>query len=145
MVHTIGTHNGKFHCDEALACFMLKRLDRFSKYSIVRSREHSVLEKCEILVDVGGVYDHSKKRYDHHQKGFAVTMDSLGFLETTTKLSSAGLIYAHYGKQLIKEILGVSYDEKMIAIFFRKLYQTFIEAIDAVDNGIKQYDGLPRF
>ena len=32
----IGTHNGKFHCDEALACFMLKCLGDFSDFSVVR-------------------------------------------------------------------------------------------------------------
>lgn len=32
----IGTHNGKFHCDEAFACFMLTRLNEFKNYEIVR-------------------------------------------------------------------------------------------------------------
>lgn len=33
----------------------------------------------------------------------------------------------------------------MVAIFYRKLYETFVEAVDAVDNGIPQYDGTPRY
>lgn len=36
MVGLIGTHNGKFHCDEVFACFMLKRLNQFRDYEIVR-------------------------------------------------------------------------------------------------------------
>ncbi|KAK5972683.1 Metal-dependent protein hydrolase [Trichostrongylus colubriformis] len=145
MVGVIGTHNGKFHCDEVFACYMLKRLHQFSDYTIIRTRDPSTLETCDIVVDVGGVYDHSTKRYDHHQKEFTETMQTLGVLDFNTKLSSAGLIYVHYGKQLIAELLGTSYEDRMVNIFYRKLYETFVEAVDAVDNGIPQYDGIPRY
>lgn len=33
-----------------------------------RSRDPAVLGTCDIVVDVGAVYDHEKKRYDHHQR-----------------------------------------------------------------------------
>lgn len=39
----IGTHNGMFHCDEALACFMLKLLPEYKDAEIVRSRDPKVL------------------------------------------------------------------------------------------------------
>jgi len=32
----IGTHNGTFHCDEVLACFMLKQLPQYKDAEIVR-------------------------------------------------------------------------------------------------------------
>jgi len=32
----IGTHNGHFHCDEVLACFMLKQLPRYKDAEIIR-------------------------------------------------------------------------------------------------------------
>lgn len=32
----IGTHNGKFHCDEVLACYMLKLLPEYKDAKIVR-------------------------------------------------------------------------------------------------------------
>lgn len=32
----IGTHDGGFHCDEALACFMLKTLPQYKDAVIVR-------------------------------------------------------------------------------------------------------------
>jgi uncharacterized UPF0160 family protein len=41
------------------------------------------------VVDVGAVYDETKQRFDHHQRGFEEVFGH-GF---TTKLSSAGLIY----------------------------------------------------
>ncbi|VDM68394.1 unnamed protein product [Strongylus vulgaris] len=104
MVGSIGTHDGKFHCDEAFACFILKRLNQFRDYKLIRTRDPAVLNTCDVIVDVGGVYNHSKKRYDHHQIEFNETMQTLGVLDFNTRLSSAGLIYAHYGKQLIAEV-----------------------------------------
>ena len=53
----IGTHSGSFHCDEALGCALLQKLDKFAGASIVRSRDPAVLAECDIVLDVGGVYD----------------------------------------------------------------------------------------
>ena len=44
-------------------------------------------------------------RYDHHQNTFTETMASLEKGRWTTKLSSAGLIYAFYGKEAIAELV----------------------------------------
>ena len=64
----IGTHNGKFHCDEVLACAMLKLLPQYSDAVVKRSRDPTILEGCDIVVDVGGVFDPKIHRYDHHQR-----------------------------------------------------------------------------
>lgn len=47
------------------------------------------MDTCDIVVDVGAVYDENLKRFDHHQRGFEEVFGH-GF---QTKLSSAGLIY----------------------------------------------------
>lgn len=54
-----------------------------------RSRDPAVLGTCDIVVDVGAVYDESKQLFDHHQRGFTEVFGH-GFI---TKLSSAGLVY----------------------------------------------------
>jgi uncharacterized UPF0160 family protein len=56
---------------------------------VVRTRDPNILDTCHIVVDVGAVYDESKQRFDHHQRGFDEVFGH-GF---TTKLSSAGLVY----------------------------------------------------
>lgn len=56
---------------------------------LTRTRDPAVLDTCSIVVDVGGVYDEAKQRFDHHQRGFEEVFGH-GF---TTKLSSAGLVY----------------------------------------------------
>lgn len=38
----IGTHDGVFHCDEALACFMLTELPEYQDAEIIRSRNSDV-------------------------------------------------------------------------------------------------------
>ncbi|MCJ8749141.1 hypothetical protein PDJAM_G00172810, partial [Pangasius djambal] len=66
----IGTHNGTFHCDEVLACYLLRQLPEYKDAEIIRTRDPVELARCDIVVDVGGVYDHKQHRYDHHQRYF---------------------------------------------------------------------------
>lgn len=141
----IGTHEGSFHCDEALACAMLLLLPEFEKAAIIRTRDEALLAKCDIVVDVGAVYDHEKRRYDHHQRGFAGVMDEYGF---KTKLSSAGLIYRHYGKQVISRIAssaGARSHVSDVDFLHRKIYKSFIEEIDGIDNGVEAFDGARNY
>ncbi|WOK98732.1 hypothetical protein Cni_G07444 [Canna indica] len=132
----VGTHNGSFHCDEALGCFMIRLTSKFSGAEIVRTRDPELLETLDAVVDVGGVYDSSLDRYDHHQKGFNEVFGH-GF---STKLSSAGLIYKHYGKEIIAKELQFDEEHENVQLLYLAVYKSFIEAIDAIDNGINQYD-----
>ena len=105
---TIGTHSGTFHCDEALGCFLLRRTKAFGGANLIRTRDESVLSKLDVVIDVGGVYDHNKNRYDHHQRGFSEVFGMGGF--NTVKLSSAGLVYKHFGKEVISTETGLPLD-----------------------------------
>jgi len=146
LIKKIGTHNGTFHCDEALACFMLKQLPEFLDAQIVRSRDPAVLDKCDMVVDVGGVYDPEKGRLDHHQRTFSETMNSLNpSKKWVTKLSSAGLVYNHFGHRVVAGILGTTPDAEITQTIYDKVYEMFVEEIDAVDNGISQTDEKPRY
>lgn len=87
----IGTHNGTFHCDEALAVSLLKLLPAFAAHDVVRTRDPAKLAQCDVVVDVGGEYNHEMRRYDHHQKSF----DGVFGGDRHTKLSSAGLVYKY--------------------------------------------------
>ncbi|KAH9082050.1 GAMM1 protein [Lactarius deliciosus] len=131
----IGTHNGTFHCDEALAVYMLRLTEAYRDAGVKRSRDPNVLDTCDIVVDVGAVYDESRQRFDHHQRGF-VEVFGHGF---TTKLSSAGLVYKHFGREVISGHLNISPDDPKVDTLWLKLYKEFIEAIDGIDNGISQY------
>lgn len=143
MEKTIGTHNGTFHCDEALAVFLLRQTNMFRDAALKRSRDPAVLAACDVVVDVGGVYDEATLRFDHHQRGFTEVFGH----DFETKLSSAGLVYKHFGKDVIANNIKASHDDPQIHILWLKLYKEFIEAIDANDNGISQYptDIKPKY
>lgn len=130
----IGTHSGTFHADESLAVYMLKLLPRFKDAEVVRSRDPEVLEQCDIIVDVTGQYDRTK-HFDHHQKGFEETFG----LDYNTKLSSAGLVYKHFGREVLAQLLDLAEDSEAINVLYPKIYTEFVEAIDANDNGISAY------
>lgn len=93
------------------------------------------METCHTVVDVGGVYDPTINRYDHHQRTFTTT-----FPQHDTKLSSAGLVYMHFGKAIISQHMSLPEDHAEVELVYEKLYTDFIEAIDANDNGISVYD-----
>lgn len=46
----------------------------------------------------------------------------------------------HFGKAIIAQKLGVSEDAEEVGIIWGKIYESFIEALDAHDNGISAYD-----
>lgn len=53
----ICTHDGRFHCDEVLACTMLTNFTKqFHKAQIIRSRDPAVWAQADIVIDVGGKY-----------------------------------------------------------------------------------------
>ncbi|TAQ85000.1 hypothetical protein B7494_g6673 [Chlorociboria aeruginascens] len=132
---SIGTHNGHFHADEALAVYMLRLLPTYAASQIIRTRDPALLQTCHTVVDVGGEYDPSTNRYDHHQRTFNTT-----FPNRSTKLSSAGLVYMHLGKAIIAQQLNATEDAEEVDVIWQKIYENFIEAIDAHDNGISAYD-----
>ena len=143
----VGTHMGKFHCDEVMATSLLLRTKEFKDSIIVRTREQDIIDQLDVVVDVGGTFDVEKKRFDHHQKSFTETwwtqkhaqevdemaksvvagekteeeqkqMEEKHKKERVTLLSSAGLVYKFYGKEVINQICSAEYgrdlDEKMI-------------------------------
>nr|ASF90252.1 hypothetical protein SPAR05040 [Bartheletia paradoxa] len=132
---TIGTHDGTFHCDEALAVFMLRKTSTYAGATVVRTRDLALLDQQDIVVDVGAIYDSGLHRYDHHQRGFTEVFGH-GF---NTKLSSAGLVYKHFGKEIVASHLGYIDSDPRIEQVWLKLYEDFVEAIDGVDNGVTQY------
>jgi uncharacterized UPF0160 family protein len=141
----IGTHSGTFQADEAMGCWMLRQLPAYRDSKIVRSRDLEVLDPLDIVIDVGGIYDHSKLRYDHHQRGYDERFEypRAGTATTTTdaeprctKLSASGLVYRHYGKEVIQQYYP-SLPEEYLSLAYVKLYDGLLEALDAIDTGVE--------
>lgn len=142
----ISTHSGSFHADESLAVYMLRLLPEYKDAKLVRSRNPDDWEQSDIVVDVSAKYD-GIKYFDHHQREFMETFSD----DYNTKLSSAGLIYKHFGKRIIKSIISKGNDtsdeisgdvinEEDLEVIYQKVYKHFIESLDANDNGINKYN-----
>lgn len=141
----ICTHSGSFHADEALAVYMLRLLPKWENAKLVRSRNSDDWEASDIVMDVSGKYD-AVKYFDHHQREFTTTFND----KYATKLSSAGLIYKHFGEEILSHVCEYTEaDSAKLQYLFDKVYADFIEAVDANDNGITKFpdqDNLqPRF
>lgn len=95
----LATHSGDFHADECTAISILRNIMDISE--IIRTRDYDVINKCDIVVDVGTEYDPNKMRFDHHQPSFNERFDD----HSATIMSSAGQVYKHYGKQYLKKVL----------------------------------------
>ena len=119
-VKLIGTHDQVFHADDVFAIATLKQV--FPNAKIIRTRDKQKLAECDILVDVGGQYNHENLRYDHHQKDFSETHQN-GILR-----SGFGLAWKHYGLYLAKtQYVADKIDDSLVA------------PIDALDNGQALY------
>ncbi|WP_404665082.1 MYG1 family protein [Rhabdochlamydiaceae symbiont of Dictyostelium giganteum] len=119
----LGTHDGSFHADEVTAAALLIVFDCIDPHHIIRSRKESELTPCEYVCDVGGIYDPSLKRFDHHQVGYA------------GELSSAGMILLHL---LETNVI----DQKT----FTFLKDSFVQGVDDHDNGRSTFEvGVSTF
>ena len=135
----IGTHSGTFQADEAMGVWMLRQTQSYRNSKVIRSRDLAVLDPLDIVIDVGGVYDHSKLRYDHHQRGYDERFAPKKGSESPrcTKLSASGLVYRHYGKDVIKAYYPTLSDDHL-ELAYTKIYDSLLEALDAIDCGVEQ-------
>lgn len=116
------THNGTFHADDLFATAALSILNN-GNIKIIRTRDEEWFKKGDYVYDVGGIYDSSINRFDHHQKGGA------GERENGIPFASFGLVWKTYGEQIC--------GSKEIA---KKTEEKLVYPIDANDNGINLFD-----
>lgn len=116
----IATHNGKFHADDVFGVSLLKQL--YPDATVVRSRDESVLDSADIVLDVGGRYNPAEGRFDHHQRDAGERSNGILY-------SAFGLLWQEYGLQFCEGDASV----------FRRIDSRLVEGIDAVDNGQEIY------
>lgn len=130
------THSGAFHADEVLATTLTKFSTEFKDSWIIRTRNNEIHKLADLVCDVGGIHDPSAHRYDHHMKEFTLVYDDI----LKIKMSSAGLVYKHLGKNIISNLLkgmGIYEQNKdNIQKIYDKVYVNFIAYVDGADNGI---------
>ena len=55
------------------------------------------------------------------------------------------MVYLHFGQKILAHLLKTDENSELVQQTFSKVYENFIEEIDAIDNGISTHDGLPRY
>ena len=147
----IGVHSGVFHADEVLASLLIKFHPNYPKSCIIRSRNQEILNKCDIVCDVGGIINPKTLRFDHHMSDFKEVFDEKNEKFKEIKLSSAGLIFKYLGKEILENILKKNdlyeKNKEHINEMITHIYSSFILIIDANDNGINAYPSnvIPKF
>lgn len=58
----------------------------------------------------------------------------------STRLSSAGLVYKHHGREVVATRMGLPADHPDVETVYLAVYKNFMEAVDAIDNGVNQWD-----
>ena len=120
----VGTHDGHFHCDDVMCYAILKLL--FEDVKVIRTRDESALQKCEILFDVGDEYAPHKKIFDHHFVGAPIRSNGVPY-------AAAGLIWKHYGFDLLLKKLPERALEEIEEIHY-KIDKNIMQSIDAHDT-----------
>lgn len=126
---TVVTHNGLFHADEAFGTAFLSLLLGSEKVRVVRSRNPAQIEQADVALDVGGIYDNCKFRYDHHQRDFLDVHEG-----TSIKLAACGLIWRHFGTCLITK-LHPELDIEQVKTLWQSVDETICRPVDMQDNG----------
>ncbi len=120
------THDSRFHADDLFAVSVLDLVFK-GKIKVTRTRDEKLIKEADIVLDVGGIYDIDKNRFDHHQK------EGAGIRENGIPYASFGLIWKHFGRQLCSEKAWQYIENKIV------------QPIDAGDNGISTFEIKPEF
>lgn len=123
------THNGTFHADEVLATAILTGL--FPSAEIVRTRDEAVIASAageDVVFDVGSVYSHAARRYDHH-------MVDAPRREDGSPYSSVGLIWLHYGMEYLEAVYEPG-EPEFLAKVWKEIDDGIVRETDLLDNGV---------
>lgn len=75
----VATHDGPFHADDVMA-FALIRTFRDREAAVVRTRDPARIDAADVAIDVGGVFDSARRRFDHHQATYTGSRSAAGMV-----------------------------------------------------------------
>ncbi len=118
---TVGVHDGQFHADDVLCVVMLMEKYGKENVNVIRTRDESILETCDYVLDVGekDLITDTKVCFDHHQN------DS-GTYENGIEMAACGKLAQYLYGDDINVLDG--------------LRKSFLYAVEAPDNGQKVED-----
>ncbi len=124
---TIACHSGSFHADDTVGVAVLMSLNPDA--ALVRTRDRDRVSRADFAVDVGGQWDPSCGRFDHHQRGFD------GRRPDGTLYASAGLVWSAHGRDFVAAIAGSTTDAATVAQVADEIDDEFVIHVDRADTG----------
>lgn len=118
MQKTIVTHDGGFHADDVFAVAALLLYLKGNAH-VVRTREWSIIDRADFVIDVGDEYAPERNRFDHHQPKGA------GVRESGIPYAAFGLVWKKFGLELAGSPEAA-----------RRIDVTLVAPLDAHDNGV---------
>jgi uncharacterized UPF0160 family protein len=116
----VAIHSGKFHSDEAFAIASLKML---GLVDYVRTRDESVMQECDMRVDVGRKYNPSTGDFDHHQP------EGAGKRQNGIPYAAFGLVWKEFGAKICGSQAVAGLVETRL-----------VQVLDAVDSGFNLFE-----
>lgn len=127
-VKFVVTHNGVRHADDVAAVAALLIL--YPNAEVVSTRDPVIIDRSDYAVDVGGVHDPERGRFDHHQRGGA------GARDNGVPYASFGLVWNFY--PLAADILGTLHvPSEHRREVHRMVDERLVQGIDAADCGYR--------
>jgi uncharacterized UPF0160 family protein len=122
IMYTVVTHDGRFHADDIFGVAVVQLRFGAENIHLIRTREQAHIDEADIVLDVGGIYDSSRMRFDHHQNGAPVRENGLPY-------AAFGLLWKEFGPAITgSEVIAEKIEKKLA------------QPIDAGDNGIILYN-----
>lgn len=130
MTTRILTHSGSFHADDVFGVAVLAALH--PDHEIFRTRDEAQIGQADFVVDVGGVWDAARGRFDHHQRGFD------GARPGGEGYASAGLVWREFGPAYVHQVareMRASLDDAAVTAIAADVDGSLVRYLDLVDTG----------
>lgn len=121
----ICVHDGVFHLDDVLAIEMARIL--YPSAKLMRTRDEAVLERAELLLDVGRKLDPGRGRFDHHQADVPQRKNGKPY-------AAAGLLWREKGAAIVAAVTGIN--GQIAPVIAEMVDEKLVALSDAADNGV---------
>jgi uncharacterized UPF0160 family protein len=124
-----------------LSVYFLRKSRRFDRCRVIRTSDPWLIKHSRVVVNMGGVYDPERFRYDHRAPGFDERFAS----HAKYRLGTAGLIYRQFRQDIIQNIFrsqGRTISSPApdrgdpVTTLADTMYGRVVQSFDCVANGI---------
>jgi len=116
----------------------------FPDHRILRTRDPQAIAPADFVVDVGGVWEAERGRFDHHQRGFGgarMRIEADGSSAPAEGYASAGLVWRAFGLAYVRRFAAAmecTLDEATLSQVAEDVDASLVRYLDLVDTGAQE-------